>query len=66
MDNETRARAFCESIYLLIENDNLDNFESYLSYHFEEWFNRFVLVTGDTPATIDNLISEVNHFANID
>ena len=39
--------------------DNLDNFESYLSYHFDVWMGKFA----NSP---DGLTSEVKHFAEME
>ena len=39
--------------------DNLDNLESYLSYHFAEWMNKYA----NTP---ENITAELKSFADMD
>lgn len=56
---ENEARTFCEAIKLLAENDEaLENFETYLSYHFETWLKNYA----NTPESIS---TELKDFANI-
>lgn len=54
------AAQFCEHIRTIAaKEDNLNNFESYLSYHFAEWLNQYA----STPADIT---SELHEFANME
>ncbi len=56
---ETEAKAFCEAIKKMSENtETLENFGSYLSYHFDTWLEKYA-------NTIENITEEFNHFANI-
>lgn len=56
---ETLAHQFCEAIKTLSEKpENLENFESYLGYHFPEWMEKFA----NTP---EKLVWETNCFANM-
>lgn len=56
---ENEARKFCEAIKLIAENDEaLENFEMYLSYHFEAWLKNYA----NTP---DKISTEIKDFANI-
>ena len=42
MNNEECAKVFVEAIKTMASKpDNLDNFESYLSYHFDVWMEKF-------------------------
>lgn len=55
--NKQLAHEFIEAIKVLAgKPENLDNFESYLSYHFDVWFEKYV----NTP---ENLIAEIRQFA---
>lgn len=57
--NEKLAEQFISAIRTLAEDeDKLDNFESYLSHHFTEWFRRYCT----TPS---GLVSEFCNFAEI-
>ena len=41
MNNEECAKIFVEAIKTMASKpDNLDNFESYLSYHFDVWMKK--------------------------
>lgn len=56
---EAEAKRFCKAIKELAENQSsLDNLESYLSYHFDEWLKKFA----NTP---ENMASELQEFAKI-
>lgn len=53
------AAQFCEHIRTLAAKpENLDNLESYLSYHFPVWLQRWA----NTPET---LTAEMREFANM-
>lgn len=59
-NNEIKAKALCDAIRKFKDNPAaIDNFESYLSYHFDAWYEKFA----NTP---DGLIDEFNHFAAIE
>ena len=59
MNNEELAKMFVESIKeLASKEDNLNNFESYLSQHFNVWFVKYA----NTP---EGLISEIKSFATM-
>lgn len=58
--NEQNAKIFIEAIKTISEKpDNLDNLETYLSYHFCEWLKNFA----DTP---DKLAWELKQFAEME
>ena len=60
MSNEECAKVFIEAIKTMVSKpDNLDNFESYLSYHFDVWMGKFA----NSP---EGLTSEVKHFAEME
>ena len=41
MNNEELAKVFVEAIKTMVSKpDNLDNFERYLSYHFDVWMGK--------------------------
>lgn len=57
---EALAAAFCAAIKTFNRNpDNLDNLESYLSFHFYNWLQKFAY----DPET---LTAELTRFANMD
>ena len=59
MNNEECAKVFVEAIKTMASKpDNLDNFESYLSYHFDVWMGKFAY----NP---ECLVSELKHFAEM-
>lgn len=59
-NNETLAKEFIEAIRTLAEKpENMDNFESYLSYHFNEWFEDFITCP-------ENLVCEIQQFAEME
>lgn len=56
---ERVAARFCEQIRALASNeDNLNNLESYLSYHFPAWMKEYA----NTPT---GLVYELEVFANM-
>lgn len=56
-DTEEYARQFCKAIKTLAEKPaNLDNLESYLSKHFNEWLRKFA-------STPENMVAEMKSFA---
>ena len=60
MNNEECAKVFIEAIKTMASKpDNLDNFESYLSYHFDVWMEKFA----NSP---EGLTNEVKHFAEME
>ena len=60
MNNEECAKIFIEEIKTMTSKpDNLDNFESYLSHHFDVWMKKFANST-------EGLTSEVKHFAEME
>jgi hypothetical protein len=59
-NNEQNAKIFIEAIKTItLKSDNLDNLETYLSYHFTEWLEKFA----DTPV---KLAYELKHFAEME
>ena len=59
MSRNELAENFAAAIKKLAADQNaLDNFESYLSYHFDEWMERYAF----SPA---GLVSEMVSFANM-
>ena len=60
MNNSELAMEFVKAIKMLAEKpDNMDNFECYLSMHFDEWMEKFAY----NP---ENLTSEVKQFAEME
>lgn len=58
--NELYAKMVCEAIKELVAKpDNLDNFETYLAYHFDVWMEKFA----NTP---EGLATEIKHFAEME
>ena len=58
--NEQNAKIFIEAIKIISEKpDNLDNLETYLSYHFTEWLEKFA----NTPG---KLAGELKNFAEME
>lgn len=58
-NHEKEAAKFCAAIKKLAENENnLQNLETYLTYHFAEWLKVFA----DNP---EKLTWEIEQFANI-
>ena len=59
MNNEECAKVFVEAIKTMASKpDNLDNFENYLSYHFDVWMEKF-------EYNPECLVSELKHFAEM-
>ena len=57
---ENSASVLCKAIKKLAENlDTLDNFESYLSHHFDTWLEKFA-------STPEDMSSEFQHFSEIE
>ena len=57
--NEKLAQEFVEAIKTFLEKpENLDNFELYLSHHFDVWLEKYA----NTP---ENLVSEFKQFAEM-
>ena len=60
MKFEQLAHEFAEALRMFAEKpDNIDNFESYLSYHFDVWMETYA----NTP---EKLTAEVKHFAEME
>lgn len=54
------AHELVEAIRMFAEKpENLDNFESYLSHHFDDWFADFI----NTP---ESLVYEIRQFAEME
>lgn len=59
-EHEQIAAEFVKAIKTIAEKpENLENLESYLSYHFEKWLT----VRADTP---ENITAELKAFADMD
>ena len=57
---EEQAIQFCEAIRTLANNaENLENLESYLSWHFSEWISKWA----NSPAS---LAEEMKEFAEME
>ena len=57
---EELAKEFAKAIKTIAQKDaNLENFESYLSQHFEIWLKKFA----KTP---ESITAELKHFANME
>lgn len=57
-DTAEYAKQFCEAIKTLAEKPaNLDNLESYLSQHFNEWLRKFA-------TTPEDMVTEMKAFAS--
>lgn len=55
---EEQADRLCNAIRHIANDDNaLENFNSYLSYHFDAWLNQYV------NNDVENFVSEVENFA---
>lgn len=58
--NTEYAKIFIEAIKTIAEKpQNLDNLESYLTWHFPEWLQKYA----NTP---ENLTAELKHFAEME
>ena len=59
-NNEKLAKEFCAAIRTFAENpERLENFESYLSHHFDVWMETYA----NTP---EKLTAEVKRFAEME
>ena len=57
---EEQADRLCSAIRHMVDDDNaLENFNSYLSYHFDAWLNQYV------NNDVDNFVNEIEHFAHM-
>lgn len=57
---EEQADRLCNAIRHIANDDNaLENFNSYLSYHFDVWLNEYV------NNNVDNFVSEIENFAHM-
>ena len=60
MNNKECATIFINAIKELAEKpENLENLESYLSFHFDEWMKKYA-------STPENLVCEIKHFAEME
>lgn len=58
--NKVYAKIFCDSIRTIAEKpENIDNLESYLTYHFTTWLEKY----GNCP---ENLAMEMKNFAEME
>jgi hemerythrin len=59
MKHKEEARIFCEAIEKIAQKPhNIENLESYLSYHFAEWIEKHA----NTP---ENIAAELKQFAEM-
>ena len=59
MRYQEQAKALCNALKAMTNNEySIENFESYLSYHFDTWLRMYA----NTP---DDMTAEIQHFANI-
>lgn len=57
---EEQADRLCNAIRHMVDDENaLENFNSYLSYHFDVWLNEYV------NDNVENFVSEVECFAHM-
>lgn len=57
---EEQADRLCNAIRYMANDDNaLENFNSYLSYHFDIWLNQHI------NNDIDNFVEEIYSFAHM-
>ena len=62
--NEKLSHEFIKAIRTFAEKpDNLENFESYLGYHFEAWLEKFAHTSKES---FESLVSEMKHFAEME
>ena len=62
--NEKLSHEFIEAIRTFAEKpDNIENFESYLGYHFEAWLEKFAHTSKES---FESLVSEMKHFAEME
>lgn len=60
MKHREEAKLFIEAVKTIAEKPaNLENFESYLSYHFDKWIEMWA----NTP---EKITSELKKFAEMD
>jgi len=60
MNNQELATTLINAIKEFANKpNNLDNFEGYLSAHFDKWFEKYA----NTP---ENLVYEMENFANME
>ncbi len=58
--NEVYAKIFCDAIRTMAEKpENIDNLESYLTWHFTTWLEKY----GNCP---ENLAMEMKNFAEME
>lgn len=58
--HEQTAREFCKALRTIAgKPENLESLESYLSYHFAEWMNKYA----NTP---ENIAAELKNFADME
>ena len=56
---DEQAKRFCEAIKIITNNDDaINNFERYLSYHFSPWLHKYA-------CTVDGLVDELERFAHM-
>lgn len=56
---EEQAQALCKALKVMASNENaIDNFESYLTQHFDVWMQKWA----NTP---DGLVDEIKNFAEM-
>ena len=56
---ENEAKEFCDALKKMVNNEySIENFESYLSHHFDVWYEKYA----NTP---QGLIYEIRSFSEI-
>lgn len=59
MKFENEAKELCEALKVMVSNDySIENFESYLSYHFDKWIEKYA-------STPEGMVHEIKHFSTI-
>ena len=62
--NENLAQEFIEVIRTFAKKpDNIENFESYLGYHFNVWLEKYAHTSKES---FESLVSEMKHFAEME
>ena len=62
--NDNLVQGFIEAIRTFAEKpDNIENFESYLGYHFEAWLEKFAHTSKES---FESLVSEMKLFAEME
>ena len=62
--NEKLSHEFIEAIRTFAEKpDNIENFESYLGYHFEAGLEKFAHTSKES---FESIVSEMKHFAEME